>query len=40
VDCLAKGRKPSTVTPEEAKFAVELCVAATKSAEKGAPVAL
>ncbi len=40
VNCLDKGMKPTTVTAEEAKLAVELCLAATKSAETGAPVAL
>ncbi|MFB3880172.1 MAG: Gfo/Idh/MocA family protein [Armatimonadota bacterium] len=40
VDCVDKGRKPTTVTAEEAKYAVELCLAATKSAETGRPVAL
>jgi predicted dehydrogenase len=40
VNCLDKGQKPTTVTPEEAKLAVELCLAATKSAETGSPVGL
>jgi len=40
VDCVDKGQTPTTVTPEEAKAAVELCVAATKSARTGKPVNL
>ncbi len=40
VDCLDTGRKPSTVTPEEAKLAVELCLAATRSMESGQVVSL
>jgi predicted dehydrogenase len=40
VNCIDKGEKPTTVTADEAKFAVELCLAATKSAETGKPVAL
>jgi len=40
VNCLDKGETPSLVTPAEAKAAVELCLAATKSAETGKPVAL
>jgi predicted dehydrogenase len=40
VDCVDKGEAPSTVTPEEAKVAVELCVAATKSARTGQSVTL
>ena len=35
VDCLARGETPSVVTPEEAKYAVQLCLAATNSAETG-----
>jgi predicted dehydrogenase len=40
VDCVDRGQAPTTVTPEEAKQAVEICLAATKSAETGKPVAL
>jgi predicted dehydrogenase len=40
VDCLDNGETPSVVTAEEAKLAVELCLAATKSAESGEPVAV
>ncbi len=40
VNCLDKGEKPTTVTPEEAKQAVEICLAATRSAETGKPVPL
>jgi predicted dehydrogenase len=40
VNCVDKGEKPAVVTPEEAKFAVDLCLAATKSAETGKPVSL
>ncbi len=40
VNCIDKGKKPITVTAEEAKFAVEMCLAATKSAETGKPVRL
>jgi UDP-N-acetylglucosamine 3-dehydrogenase len=40
VNCIDAGEKPTTVTPEEAKFAVELCLAATKSMETGKVVTL
>lgn len=40
VDCLERGGKPTAVTAEEAKFAVELCLAAARSAETGKPVIL
>jgi predicted dehydrogenase len=40
VDCVDKGEQPQTVTPEEAKAAVELSLAAAKSAETGKPVTL
>lgn len=40
VDCLDKGKTPDLVTPQEAKLAVEICLAATKSAETGKPVSL
>lgn len=40
VNCLDQGETPSTVTAAEAKLAVELCLAATKSAETGTAVAL
>mgnify|MGYP005844190347 CR=1 FL=1 len=40
VDCVDKGEPPTVVTPEEAKQAVRLCVAATKSALWGQPVQL
>ena len=38
VDCVDGNRNPDRVTPEEAKQAVALCVAARTSAEKGKPV--
>jgi len=38
VDCVDNNKTPDVVTPEEAKYAVELCLAATKSAETGKPV--
>jgi predicted dehydrogenase len=40
VNCVDKGEAPTVVTPEEAKLAVDLCLAATKSAETGKPVSL
>jgi predicted dehydrogenase len=40
VDCLDGGEKPTTVTGEEAKSAVELCLAATKSMESGEVITL
>ncbi len=40
VDCLERNETPSVVTPAEAKSAVQLCLAATKSAETGRPVSL
>ncbi len=40
VDCLDRGETPTLVTPEEAKAAVQLSLAATKSAETGKPVAV
>ncbi len=40
VDCLEAGETPDKVTPQEAKLAVELCLAATRSAETGQPVSL
>ncbi len=40
VNCLEKGEKPTRVTAEEAKLAVELCLAAAKSAETGKAVAV
>jgi len=40
VSCIEKGEKPTVVTPEEAKFAVELCLAATQSSDTGEPVAI
>lgn len=40
VNCLDRGEKPTTVTAEEAKSAVELCLAATKSMESGEVVTL
>lgn len=40
VDCLDKGETPSVVTPADAKAAVELCLAATKSMETGKVVNL
>ena len=40
VDCLSENKTPDVVTPEEAKYAVELCLAATKSAETGKAVSL
>jgi len=38
VDCLDSGETPTVVTPEEAKAAVKLCLAATKSMETGRTV--
>jgi len=38
VDCLDQSKALETVTPEEAKYAVELCLAATQSAETGQAV--
>ncbi|MFQ6134029.1 MAG: Gfo/Idh/MocA family protein, partial [Armatimonadota bacterium] len=35
VDCIEKGEKPTTVTPQDARLAVELCLAARKSAQTG-----
>jgi predicted dehydrogenase len=40
VDCMDKNKRPDVVTPEEARYAVELCLAATKSAEIGQPIAV
>jgi predicted dehydrogenase len=40
VDCVDKGDTPAVVTPEEAKAAVALCLAATRSAQSGQPVKL
>jgi predicted dehydrogenase len=40
VDCVDQNKTPETVTPAEAKYAVELCLAATKSAETGEAVAV
>jgi len=40
VDCVDKNQTPTTVTPQEAKEAVQLCVAAAKSARIGQPVTL
>jgi predicted dehydrogenase len=40
VDCIDAGTKPSTVPPEEAKLAVELCLASTQSMESGRIVTL
>ena len=40
VDCVEKGEAPTVVTPEEAKDAVSLCVAAAESAVAGRPVSL
>jgi len=40
VDCIEAGAKPTTVTPAEAKAAVELCLAATKSMESGSIVTI
>jgi predicted dehydrogenase len=38
VDCVDKNKTPDVVTPEEARYAVALCLAATRSAESGEPV--
>jgi predicted dehydrogenase len=38
VDCVDKREPPTVVTPEEARLAVQLCLAATESAETGEPV--
>jgi len=40
VDCLKAGKKPERVTPQDAKEAVRICLAAAKSAETGKPVQL
>ncbi len=40
VNCVDKDEAPQTVTPEEAKLAVELCLAATESMESGKIVEL
>jgi len=40
VDCVAGNKTPDVVTPQDARYAVELCLAATKSAETGRPVPL
>jgi len=38
VDCVAENKTPDVVTPEEAKYAVDLCLAATSSADTGQAV--
>ena len=40
VDCIDQGRDPDRVTPEEAKTAVAMCLAAVRSAETGQAVSL
>ena len=40
VDCVDTNQCPTRVPPAEAKQAVELCLAATKSAETGKAIAL
>ena len=40
VDCVDKDETPAVVTPEEARAAVALCLAATKSAQSGQPIRL
>ena len=35
LDCIESGRQPETITPEDAAFAVRLCLAARESAETG-----
>ena len=40
LDCLKEDRQPEIITPEEAAFAVRLCLAARKSAETGEVVTL
>jgi predicted dehydrogenase len=40
VNCLEQGKTPDRVTPQDARLAVELCLAAAKSAETGQPVRL
>jgi len=35
VDCVAKGQKPTVVTAQDARLAVELCLAARESAQTG-----
>ena len=40
MDCIESGRQPETITPEDAAFAVRLCLAARESAETGKVVAL
>lgn len=35
LECIREGVKPTTITPDEAAFAVRLCLAATESAQTG-----
>ena len=35
LNCLSENKQPETITPEEAAYAVRLCLAATESAETG-----
>ncbi len=38
LDCVSSGTKPAVVTPEEAREAVKICLAVTRSAATGRPV--
>lgn len=40
VDCVEQNRWPDVVTPEDARLALAMCLAARKSAQKGKPVRL
>ena len=40
LDCVKENRQPRTITPDEAAFAVRLCLAARKSAETGEVITL
>jgi UDP-N-acetylglucosamine 3-dehydrogenase len=40
VDCIERDRWPQVVTPEDARLALALCLAARASAEKGRPIRL
>ena len=40
LDCIAENKQPETITPDDAAFAVRLCLAARESAETGRVVTL
>jgi len=40
LDCILEDKQPAMITPEDAGFAVRLCLAATQSAETGMPVSV